>query len=123
MAKEIKRAGNNLTALEHYYEKQEPEIRECLLALKSIVLSIDKDIIYKRKYQIPFFCYNEFNLGFLWVRKKKIVIGFIEDKKSFARTKDSVTTLEVNPLNDIPIDVIRKIFGQLITRYKHLNGL
>lgn len=106
-------------ALGHYYEKQETATRDCLLALKSIVLSIDNGITHKRKYQIPFFCYNEFNLGFLWVRKKKILVGFIEDKKHFKRTKDSVATLEINPLEDIPLDEIRQAFGQLVTKYRH----
>ncbi len=119
MAKEIKTTSDNLSALAHYYEKQEIATRECLLALKSIVLAIDKDIIHKRKYQIPFFCYNEFNLGFLWVHKKKILVGFIEDKKSSKLTKDIVTSLKVDPLEDIPIDEIRHTFGQLIAKYKH----
>ena len=76
--------AQTVNALQHYYEKQETATRECLIALKSIVLSIDSNIIHKRKYQIPFFCYNEFNLGFLWVHKKKIIVGFIEDKKEFS---------------------------------------
>lgn len=122
MAKEIRTTSDNLTALENYYEKQDEATRECLLALKSIVLSVDKNIIHKRKYQIPFFCYDEFNLGFLWVHRKKIIVGFIEDKKSFPTTKqptkDSVTTLQINPLDDIPIDDIKQTFGQLITKYK-----
>lgn len=112
-------------ALQHYYEKQETATRECLLALKSIVLSVDENIIHKLKYQIPFFCYSEFNLGFLWVHKKKILVGFIEDKKSFStteqRTKDKVTTLQINPLDDIPIDDIKQTFQQLIEKYKKLT--
>jgi len=111
----------SVNALQHYYEKQETATRECLIALKSIVLTIDSNIIHKRKYQIPFFCYNEFNLGFLWVHKKKIIVGFIEDKKSFPTTekrlKDNVTTFQINPLDDIPIDDIKQTFRQLIEKY------
>jgi hypothetical protein len=110
--------------LQHYYEKQDEATRECLLALKSIVLSVDENIIHKRKYQIPFFCYNEFNLGFLWVHRKKIIVGFIEDKKVQPETisrqkKDSVFTIEINPLEDIPIEVVKQNFGQLIKQYNH----
>ncbi|GAA4154888.1 hypothetical protein GCM10022217_12460 [Chryseobacterium ginsenosidimutans] len=109
-------------ALQHYYEKQETAIRDCLFALKSITLSVDKNIIHKRKYQIPFFCYKEFNLGFLWVHKKKILVGFVEDKKilsekSYGRKKDSVVTMEIDPLADIPIEVIKQNFVQLINKY------
>jgi hypothetical protein len=114
-----------INALQYYYEKQETTTRECLLALKSIVLSVDENIIHKRKYQIPFFCYSEFNIGFLWVHKKKILVGFVEDKKSFStaeqRTKDNVTTLQLNPLDDIPIDDIKQSFRQLIEKYNKLT--
>ncbi|WP_299183083.1 DUF1801 domain-containing protein [uncultured Chryseobacterium sp.] len=113
-----------ITALQHYYDKQETATRECLLALKSIVLSVDENIVHKRKYQIPFFCYNEFNLGFLWVHRKRILVGFIEDKKVQSETisrqkKDSVFTMEINPLEDIPIDIIKENFGGLIKKYSH----
>lgn len=113
--------AQTVNALQHYYEKQETATRECLLALKSIVLSVDENIIHNRKYQIPFFSYCEYNLGFLWVHKKKILLGFIEDKKSFPTTekrlKDNVTTLQINPLVDIPIDDIKQTFRQLIEKY------
>ncbi|WP_296151463.1 DUF1801 domain-containing protein [uncultured Flavobacterium sp.] len=110
-----------VNALEHYYDKQETATRECLIALKSIVLSVDENIIHKRKYQIPFFSYYEYNLGFLWVHKKKILLGFIQDKKSFPTTeqriKDNVTTLQINPLDEIPIDDIKETFRQLVEKY------
>lgn len=114
-----------VNALQHYYEKQDTATRECLLALKSIVLSVDENIIHKRKYQIPFFSYSDFNLGFLWVHKKKILVGFVEDKKSFPtsekRLKDNVTTLQINPLENIPIDDIKQNFRQLIEKYNILT--
>lgn len=113
-----------VNALQHYYEKQDTATRECLLALKSIVLSVDENSIHKRKYQIPFFSYSEFNLGFLWVHKKKILVGFVEDKKSFPtsekRLRDNVTTLQINPLDNIPIDDIKQNFQQLIEKYNIL---
>ena len=117
--------ARTVNTLQHYYEKQETATRECLFALKSIVLSVDENIIHKRKYQIPFFCYNEYNLGFLWVHKKKIIVGFIEDKKSFPTTekrlKDNVTTLQLNPLDNIPIDDIKQTFQQLVEKYNKLT--
>ncbi|WP_343634020.1 hypothetical protein [Fluviicola sp.] len=111
-----------LTALDNYYQKQEPAIKECLLALKFILLSIDEQVVHTRKYQIPFFRYKEFELGFLWVHKKKIVVGFVEDKKTVSskgRGKHQVTTLEVNPSDDIPVDKITQGFKRLIEKYGH----
>ena len=119
----LKMGDSIINALEQYYQKQEPATRECLLALKSLVLSVDQNIVYKRKYQIPFFCYNEMNLGFLWVHRKKIFVGFVEDKRfsrfNVERKKHKITTLEINPLDDIPVDQIKQTLGELIAKYKH----
>ena len=111
-----------LMDLASYYEKQDPTTRECLFALKAIILTIDANIVHKRKYQIPFFSYKDFNLGFLWVYRKKILVGFVVDRKTFAqctagRTKDYVTTMEINPTEDIPIIEIQHKFKEQIRKY------
>jgi len=111
-----------LTVLDHYYDKQETSIKECLLGLKSIILSIDEDIIHIKKYQIPFFRYRDYNLGFLWVYRKKVLIGFIMDKKLLStslteRKKDNVFTMEINPLEDIPISIVQQNFNEIIDKY------
>lgn len=59
--------NSSLTALDSYYEKQETMTQECLFALKAIIRSVNDNITHVRKYQIPFFYYKEFKLGFLWV--------------------------------------------------------
>lgn len=112
----------NTSALNHYYEKQDPMMRECLLALKSVIMSMDENIEHVRKYQIPFFVYKGFNLGFLWVRRKKIVIGFLEDKKILPETterhkKDRMVTMEINPMQDIPVESIQFAYKELMEKY------
>ncbi|MDR1545099.1 MAG: DUF1801 domain-containing protein [Prevotellaceae bacterium] len=108
-----------LTALDNYYAKHNELTRECLLALKTIILAIDKNIVHTRKYQIPFFCCNDYNLGFLWVNRKKILVGFIEDKKIFTEyRKDNVTMLEINPLEDIPVEKIRIKYQSIIEKIR-----
>lgn len=114
--------NKSLTTLNSYYEKQEVMIRECLLALKDIILSVDDNITHVRKYRIPFFCYKEFNLGFLWVHRKKIIVGFIKDKKTLyqptiGKKRDQVMTMEISPLEDIPIDYIKNSIKELIMTY------
>jgi hypothetical protein len=111
-----------LMDLASYYEKQDATTRECLFALKAIILTIDANIVHKRKYQIPFFSYKDFNLGFLWVCRKKILVGFVVDRKTFSqctagRTKDYVTTMEINPKEDIPIIEIQRKFKEQIRKY------
>ena len=109
--------------LERYYNKQNDETKACLLALKSIILSIDSHIVHLRKFQIPFFAYKNLSISFLWVNKKKILLGFIVDKKAMPqekmkRQKDGVSTLEINPLEDIPIELIKNKLSDLIERYE-----
>jgi hypothetical protein len=118
----VEAQNESLTALDFYYNRQNSLTRECLLALKSIILSVNAEIVPARKYQIPFFCYRNFNLGFLWVNRKKILVGFVEDRKILpqpiaGKTKDNVTFLEINPLEDIPIEEIQNAYKKLIERY------
>ena len=122
MGTKVKTATVVLTALEHYYDKQDTTTRECLLALKAIILSFDNNIVHTRKFQIPFFTYNNFNLGFLWVHRKKILVGFIEDRRRLpptatGRKKDKMSTIAIDPAADIPVDVIKHNILGLIKQY------
>jgi hypothetical protein len=111
-----------ISPLEYYYDKQNDETKSCLLALKSIIMSVDPQIVHFRKYQIPFFRYKNFGISFLWVNKKKILLGFIVDKKVIPqenglRQKDGISTLEINPLDDIPVEQIKNELRGLIEWY------
>ena len=115
-------------ALNHYYEKQDAITRDSLLALKSIVLSVNNHIEHVRKFQIPFFCYKGFHLGFLWVHRKKILVGFVEDKKilttSFVpQKKDKMSTIEIDPMEDFPIDAILQKYKELIEKYDSFSKI
>lgn len=105
--------------LENYYLKQPEPIQGCLLALRSIILSIDKEISHRRLYQIPFFYYEEKKLAFLWVNRKKLLFGIITDKSILTfpegvKPKDQYETLEINPSEDIPVaEVIERIQVQI----------
>ncbi|RZK02880.1 MAG: DUF1801 domain-containing protein [Flavobacterium sp.] len=110
-----------INALHHYYDKQEPNIKECLFALKSIILSLDDGIVHMRKYKIPFFRYKNYNLGFLWVYRKNILIGFITDKRLLpnslnSKNRDDFYTVKINPLEDIPIGLVRDNFKEIIDK-------
>jgi hypothetical protein len=106
--------------LKNYYLKQPEPIQGCLLALKSLILGIDGQITHVRKYQIPFFYYKGKKLCFLWVNKKKLMIGFIIDKAIYPVTdgtkrKDEYETLQIDPNADLPVEVI---FDNLHRRIK-----
>ena len=108
--------------LENYYLKQSEPIQSCLLALKSIIMGINPLITHERKYQIPFLYYKGRKLAYLWVTKKKLQVGFIEDKclqepVEGVRLKDKYQSIIVNPNEDIPIEIIVKNLKMLIDLY------
>lgn len=111
--------------LTHYYLKQPEPIRGCLLALRDLILSVDPNINKQRKFQIPFFYYKDKKLAFLWVTKKKIMLGFVEDKtiypkKEGIKLKDNMETMYIDPNADIPHTFILKNLKKLIRFYdKH----
>ncbi len=112
--------------LENYYLKQTEPIQGCLLALKSIIMGISPLITHERKYQIPFFYYKGKKLSYLWVTKKKLQVGFVEDKClqkpiEGVRLKDRYQSIIVNPNEDIPVEIILENLKGLIKLYDGLD--
>lgn len=71
-----------MNALENFYLQQPPDTGECLIALRSIILSQDPAIINVLKYGMPFFCYKEKMFCYLWVHKKyhQPYLGIVEGR-------------------------------------------
>lgn len=109
--------------LENYYLKQPEPIQGCLLALKSIILSISKEISHRRAYQIPFFYYKEKKLAFLWVNRKRLLLGIVTDKSMLefpegVRRKDNYETMIIDPNEDIPLEEIIGMLHRQINLYE-----
>jgi hypothetical protein len=99
------------TQLEDYYLKFPEPYQGCLLALKHIILGIDEHILHERKFQIPNFSYKGKKLGFLWMNRKKLIVGFITDKSILPsmngiRKKDQLEMIQIDPDKDIPKEMI-----------------
>jgi hypothetical protein len=108
--------------LAQYYAKQQEPIQGCLLALKDIILAVNPHITHQRKYQIPFFYYKDKKLSYLWVTKKKLLLGFVEDKKCQppsldTKSKDKFESILINPNADLPIVLIRQKLQYVINLY------
>jgi hypothetical protein len=67
------RHNTDTTSQDEYYLKQPELVRECLWALKNIVLQTNPCITHRRMYQIPFFFYKDVKIAFLWVKQIKIL--------------------------------------------------
>jgi len=109
--------------LESYYLKHPEPIQGCLLALKSIILSVDSEITQKQKYQIPFFYYKGRKLCYLWVNKKKLLIGYIIDKAIYPtiegiKRKDDYESMQIDPNSDIPVNIIIENLRQRMKLYE-----
>lgn len=98
----------------------------CLLAMRDIILGISPHIIHERKFQIPFFLYKGKKLVYLWVTKKRLQVGFVEDKclqKPIPGTKlkDKYQSMQLNPAEDIPLEIILEKIYRLIKLYDNID--
>jgi len=101
----------NRTALESYYLSKPEPYQSCLLALKDIILRANPNICHERRFQIPFFTYKGKKLGYLWLNRKKLMLGFCLDKslQEFAegvKPKDKYESMQIDPNADLPIENI-----------------
>ncbi len=106
--------------------KQPEPTQGCLLALKKIILELDPNITQQRKFQIPFFYYKDKKLCYLWVNKKKLQLGFVEDKtihprKEGVKLKDKYESIIIDPNKDIHIKMIVRNLKKTIKLYDKVN--
>ena len=116
-----------MAALDDYYLKFPEPYQGCLLSLKHIILSVDEQITHERKYQIPFFLYKGRKLAFLWVTRKKLMLGFVTDKSILVspdgtKMKDQIEMIQVDPTADIPKEMIIARLNEQIHKYNRVSG-
>jgi hypothetical protein len=114
-----------MTEPDHFYLKQEEHIKNCLLALREIILRQDKRIAAVWKYGMPFFTLNSKMFCYLWVHKKykQPYIGIVEGNKInhpdlLQEKRARMKILLVDPNKDLPIRKINAILKAAILLYK-----
>ena len=107
-----------------YLQHDEPN-RGCLLALREIILSQDKEVSNTWKYGMPFFCYKGKMFCYLWVHKKlkQPYLGIVEGKRIdhpnlLIEKRSRMKIMLFNPTEDLPITVIETILQQALNFYK-----
>ncbi|MGF1925918.1 MAG: DUF1801 domain-containing protein [Bacteroidia bacterium] len=107
--------------LDLFYLKQEEQIRDCLLALKTVVLSFDKNITPEFKYKLPFFYYKAKPMCYFWIHKKwkQPYIGFVDggliDHPDLLQEKRSrMKILLIDQHQDLPLEVIHSILSNAL---------
>lgn len=99
------------TQLEQYYLSKPEPYQGCLLALRHIIVNARPGIVHERKFQIPFFTYKGKKLGYLWLNRKKLMLGFCLDKSlqevvPGVKPKDRYESFQVDPNADLPVELI-----------------
>lgn len=113
-----------LEALMNFYqEKSEPQ-RSTFLALREIIMAFSSGITEEWKYKLPFFYFRGKPFCYLWKDKKTQFpyIGFvksnlIEHPLLLQGTRKKMKILEINPNEDIPIEIIMEILERLSVFY------
>ena len=110
-----------LSELDQFYLKQEEPFKSCLLGLRDIILSLDKDITAEWKYKLPFFYYRNKMLCYLWIHKKykQPYIGFVDggliDHPDLLQEKRArMKILLIDAEADLPMDKINDILTSAI---------
>lgn len=109
------------TQLENYYLSKPEPYQSCLLALRHIILSADPAIVHERKFQIPFFTYKGKKLGYLWLNRKKLMLGLCTDKSLLetppgAKPKDRYESFQINADEDLPVEWITDKLQEYLDR-------
>ena len=111
--------------LDNFYLQQEEPIKGCLLALKQIILSQDKEISNTWKYGMPFFCYKGKMFCYLWYHKKhkQPYIGIVEgsrfDEPFLIQEKRSrMKIMLLDPNEDLPLQTIDNILKKALNLYR-----
>lgn len=103
---------------EFYYGQTEP-VRETLLAMKEIILSLDPAITQHWKYSMPFFYYRGKMFCYLRINRKSgkpylgVVDGkFIDHPLLIQEDRKQMKILHLDPEGDLPHKAIMYILQQ-----------
>lgn len=111
--------------VDNYYQSQKEPNKSCLMALREIILTLDKNITHVLKYGMPFFCYNGKMVCYLWVHKKlkQPYLGIVEGKAIdhpllIQEKRARMKIMLFNPEKDLPVRTIQSILKKVFNLYK-----
>ncbi|GAB3426076.1 DUF1801 domain-containing protein [Niabella aquatica] len=111
--------------LDRFYEKQPEPLKSCLLALRQIILELDKDITAEWKYALPFFYYKGKMLCYTWYHKKfkqpylSLAEGrLIEHPLLIAEKRARFKIMLFDPGKDLPVKAIQSVLKQALDLHK-----
>ncbi len=114
-----------MSEIDNFYLRKEEPVKSCLLALRGIILSQDKEITATLKYGMPFFCYKGKMFCYLWVHKNNHLpyLGIVEGKRIdhpdlLTEKRSRMKILLLDPKKDLPVRTIEMILKKVLALYK-----
>jgi hypothetical protein len=114
-----------LRPADHYFLQKEEPVKGCLLALREFILNYDPNITEAWKYGMPFYCYNQKMMCYLWTHKKyrQPYLGIVEGQKIshpdlIIEKRARMKIMLFDPEQDLPIETIGGILKEVLLFYK-----
>lgn len=105
-----------------FYLQQDEPIKSCLLALREMILSQDKEVTSSLKYGMPCFSYKSKMFCYLWVHKKykQPYILLVEGKRFdepalITENRSRMKIMLFDPNEDLPKDRIERILQKALS--------
>ncbi|MGM8363217.1 DUF1801 domain-containing protein [Flavobacterium sp. ARAG 55.4] len=114
--------------IQHYFLSKQGVNRDCLLALRSIILHQDPFVTETLKWGMPCYCYKKKIFCYLWTDKKTAepYLLFAEGKhldypELEQGQRSRMKIFRINPHQDLPLQQIEAILQKALDLYK--NGI
>lgn len=110
---------------DEYFASREEPVKSCLQALRSYILSFDKNITETWKYRMPVYCYQRKMCCYLWEDKKSGMpyLGIVEGKRMFhpqliAGNRARMKIMLFDTSKDLPLKSLREVLKEMTLIYK-----
>ena len=114
-----------MTDLDNFYLQLSEPNRSVFIALREIILSVDKDMSPEWKYKLPFFYYKGKMFCYIWYHKKykQPYIGIVDGHKIdhpdlIEEGRKRIKIYLVDPERDIDVRKVRRILNLAILTTK-----
>jgi hypothetical protein len=115
-----------LRDIDQYFLQKDEPTKSCLLFLREFILAHNSGITEAWKYRMPFYCYKEKMLCYLWTNKVtgQPYIGFVDGKLMehpdlMIEKRSRMKIMMVDPLKDMPVDTLTKLLTAALSLRNH----
>lgn len=114
-----------LNPLDNWYGSQQEPARSCLLAVRKHLLDKVPDLTEAWKYGMPFFCYRNKMLCYVWLHKTTgyPYLGLVDGKlighpALIQDKRKRMKIFPIDPVKDLPLDIINGLLDDMLALRK-----